>query len=300
MALFATLVAAFSFAQDDDKSYIPFDLRTMRPVLEVMINGEGPFKFVLDTGASQSMISFDLAKKLKLPESGTSAVTAPNSGRVIQSPRFMIRELKVGDVKFFRLNAVSIMDGDWLRSISADGILSAQDFTGFLVTLDYRQRRLVLEPGRLPEADKLTVFDYLKRNLIPGLMLDVDGKETFFHLDTGSPLYIALPSSMLESADYLQPPRMIGQAETVTGTFLIYWGQLAGDIKFGKYTIERPGVQIMGQMPYGNLGYRFFRDYLVTFDYAGHRVRFKHWKEVLEERDGTGGGVQPTAHAGSL
>ena len=107
--LLAILVATPSYAQDDDKTYIPFDLRTRRPVLEVMINGEGPYKFLLDTGASQSMISFDLAKKLKLPENGTSAVSAPNSSKIIQSPRFRIRELKVGDVKFFRLNAVSIL-----------------------------------------------------------------------------------------------------------------------------------------------------------------------------------------------
>lgn len=299
VALLATFVATISFAQKDDETYIPFDLRTMRPVLEVTINGKGPYKFVLDTGASQSMISFDLAQDLELPEIGRVSVSAPNSPNSIESPVFSIRELQVGEIKFFKLKAASILDREFMKILKADGILSAQDFRGFLVTLDYRKRRMVLKTGQLPEADEQTVFEYYKRNLIPGLMLDVDGKKTFFHLDTGSPLSIALPGTLLTKLDYKQQPRMIGQAGTVTGTFLIYWAQMAGDIKIGKYTIEKPGVQIMGDMPYGNLGYRFFRDYLITFDYFGNKVRLVHWKEALDERDGTSGGVQPTANAGS-
>ncbi len=40
-------------------------------LLPVMINGQGPFTFALDTGASTSLIDRPLAQKLNLPQNGT-------------------------------------------------------------------------------------------------------------------------------------------------------------------------------------------------------------------------------------
>jgi hypothetical protein len=197
-------------------------------------------------------------------------VTAPNSPGGILSPQHRIKELRIADLKFFGVKATAIIDDNFQSMLRADGVLSAQDFHGYLVTLDYRQRQLTISPGRLPEADGKTVFDYLLKMNIPGINLDVMGKSTFFHLDSGSPFYIALPGDMLTTLEYEKKPQMVGSAGTVTGNFVVYYGKLAGDIKFGQHTIV-----------IGNLGYRFFRDYRVTFDYAAHRIRLEFWKDVV-------------------
>lgn len=275
------LAAQFASAQTSDPTKVSIDLRTMRPIVEVFVNGEGPFKFVLDTGASQTMISFDLAKRLQLPQEGTVMVTAPNSAGGIRSPMHRIKELRVADLKFFGVKATAIIDDNFQKMLQADGVLSAQDFRGYLVTLDYRQRQLIVAPGRLPEADGKTLFDYQIRHNIPGINLDVMGKSTFFHLDSGSPFYIALPGTMLTTVEYEKKPQMVGSAGTVTGTFVVYYGKLAGDIKFGQFTIEKPNVEVLDKMPYGNLGYRFLRDYRVTFDYAAQRLKLEFWKDVV-------------------
>ena len=269
--------AALCLAGEDTK--IPIDLRTMRPVLEVYVNGEGPFKFVLDTGASHTMVGWDLARRLDLPEVGTAMVSAPNSAGFIKSPQFRMRELRVGDLKFFGVKSVAIMDDNFMRQIRADGIVSAQDFRGYLVTLDYRQRELTIAPGRLPEPDGKRVLEYTLRSNIPGITLDVMGKSTFFHLDSGSPFYIALPGTLLTTIEYEKPPTMVGTAGTITGNFVVYYGKLAGDVKFGEYTVEKPTVEVLDKMPYGNLGFRFFRDYKVTFDYLAQRVRLEFWRK---------------------
>ncbi len=274
------LAAPFARAQTSDPTKVSFDLRTMRPVVEVFVNNEGPFKFVLDTGASQTMISFDLAKRLQLPQEGSVMVTAPNSPGGIRSPQHRIKELRIADLKFFGVKATAIIDDNFQKLLQADGVLSAQDFRGYLVTLDYRQRQLLISPGRLPEADGETVFDYVLKHNIPGINLDVMGQSTFFHLDTGSPFYIALPGTMLTTLEYEKKPQMVGSAGTITGNFVVYYGKLAGDIKFGQFTIEKPSIEVLDKMPYGNLGYRFFRDYRVTFDYAAHRIKLEFWKDV--------------------
>ena len=255
----------------------------MRPVVEAYINGEGPFKFVVDTGASGSMVSADLAKKLGLPQAGSVLVSAPNNPNPIRAPQHRIRRLVVGDITIFRLNATAILDQAFAESLGADGILSASDFRGYLVTFDYRQRQMLLTPGKLPEPDGESVLSYTKREQIPGLYLQVAGERVFCHLDSGSPFFIALPGRMLTTLEYERPPQMIGRAGSITGTFLVYQAKLSGEITFGKYSLTQPNVQLMDNMPYGNLGYRFFRDYLITFDFSQSRVRLRHWREALEE-----------------
>ncbi|MCH8978835.1 MAG: clan AA aspartic protease, partial [Armatimonadetes bacterium] len=283
-----TLVCAAlpCFAQGSETTVVPIDLRTMRPIVEAYVNGEGPFKFVVDTGASGTMVSAELAKRLKLPKNGSVLVSAPNSPNMIRAPQHRIRRLVVGDITFFRLNATAILDEEFARGLGADGILSAADFRGYLVTFDYRRRRMLLTPGELPEPDGESVLSYTLREQIPGLYLQVAGERVFCHLDSGSPFYIALPGRMLTTLEYERRPQMIGQAGSITGTFSVYEGKLAGDITFGKYKLSKPNVQVMDKMPYGNLGYRFFREYLITFDFSQSRVKLQHWREVLEDDGG--------------
>src|SRR5262249_13346161 len=45
---------------------IPIRLVNNRPFLDVMINGKGPLKFVIDTGASLSVISDKVAERLNI------------------------------------------------------------------------------------------------------------------------------------------------------------------------------------------------------------------------------------------
>jgi hypothetical protein len=278
-------VASHGIAQEPppDSTTVPISIVGGRPVIEAYINGDGPFKFVLDTGATHTMVSKDLVDRLRLPESGSVLVGAPNSNQLLRAPQHRVRELRIGDLKFFGVKATAILDQNFRAQIRADGVVSAQDFRGYLVTLDYRQRQVVVEPGRLPEADGQTVFDCVEKFGLSAIELDVMGIKTLFHLDTGSPFYIALPGEMLTSLTYDRKPEMVGMASTIAGLFLLYVGKLGGDVKFGKFTIEKPTVEVMDQMPIGNLGYRFFRDYRVTFDYNADRVRLFHWQDAARK-----------------
>src|SRR5216684_4175785 len=46
-----------------------------RPIVEVSINGKGPYRFILDTGASVTVISDDLKDELALPAGVSNAHT---------------------------------------------------------------------------------------------------------------------------------------------------------------------------------------------------------------------------------
>ena len=60
--------------------------RALRMTVPVMINGQGPFDFVVDTGADRTVISEELAKQLNLPQTGTATLHAMGgSAKVKQS-----------------------------------------------------------------------------------------------------------------------------------------------------------------------------------------------------------------------
>ena len=64
-----------------DRVVLPLELRDVQPVVEARVNGQGPFRFLVDTGAAGcGRISAELADELKLEEVGEIIASDP-SGR---------------------------------------------------------------------------------------------------------------------------------------------------------------------------------------------------------------------------
>jgi hypothetical protein len=49
---------------------------------------------------------------------------------------------------------------------------------------------------------------------------------------------------------------------------------MKGEVHVGAITLTDPRVDFVDLFPNANLGFRFLKDYVVTFDPANHRVRF--------------------------
>ena len=49
---------------------------------------------------------------------------------------------------------------------------------------------------------------------------------------------------------------------------------MKGEAHIGGITLTDPRLDFVDLFPVGNLGFRFLKDYVVTFDPANHRVRF--------------------------
>src|SRR5260370_1090191 len=64
-----------------------------RPIVDVNINGKGPYRFILDTGASMTVISDDLKDELALPAGASNAHTPDGASASL----VRIDSLRVGD-----------------------------------------------------------------------------------------------------------------------------------------------------------------------------------------------------------
>jgi predicted aspartyl protease len=114
-------------------------------VVPVHINGQGPFAFVLDTGATFTCLTETLASELALPEPrGQVGVGAGIGGggrlRIIH-----IDSLRVGAARADDLRACAIdLSAVQALGVEADGLLGLNFLREFRVTLDFEREVLGL------------------------------------------------------------------------------------------------------------------------------------------------------------
>ena len=128
----------------DDRLVIPTTHDGIgRIVAPVMINGEGPFRFVVDTGATHSAVSKPLAEELNLvnekagaPSVLLSGVTGSAEVAVVRIESLTVGELSLGPLDVPVINAVLA---------DADGVLGADAMIDSRLTIDFKENRIVIE-----------------------------------------------------------------------------------------------------------------------------------------------------------
>jgi predicted aspartyl protease len=149
----------------------------------VLINGEGPFRLVLDTGASRSAVTPRVAEALKLPVSVNSVRLRGVTGTAVASS-IKVDTLEVGELilKGTRMPIVADVFG------GADGVLGAEGLADKRITIDFRHDQItVVRSHRQPPPDGfLTLpFDF-RTNRGMRVPITVGGVRTIGLIDTGA------------------------------------------------------------------------------------------------------------------
>jgi predicted aspartyl protease len=133
------------------RSFLPFTLAfASKPLILVpaVVNGQGPFSFALDTGASRTMLSVELARKLPIATADDTPVTA--GGGLIKILAGRVNSLAVGGAT---VHDHAIGAGEFLNMLSEaigtklDGIIGHNFLNQFKVTIDYPRQVLELTAG---------------------------------------------------------------------------------------------------------------------------------------------------------
>ena len=127
-----------------------------RVVVPVKINGQGPFRFIVDTGANHSTISPELVRVLALKTGTQSLITLDGITGAAQVTYVSVDRLQAGDLTLedTTLPVVlgSVMGG-------ADGILGAAGMSEKSLLIDFQRNRVAIashmEAGARTRAIKL-------------------------------------------------------------------------------------------------------------------------------------------------
>jgi CubicO group peptidase (beta-lactamase class C family) len=251
---------------------LPMELTRHVPVIAAKVNGKGPFRFQVDTGYGGIVqVTAALAKTLALPVIDESIGGDP-SGKNPKTVRILSAEsVDVGGAHFGQVEVSE--GGPHFEGI--DGVIGLNLFHGLIVTFDYPNSRFNIDGGALPDADGAQILTYrVDQGGVPNIDIDVAGQKVKTDIDSGSPALLSMPLSLAKSLPLTSEPQVVGQGRTIGNAFDIYSAPMNGEAHVGAITLTDPRLDFVALFPNANLGFRFLRDYAVTFDPANHRVRF--------------------------
>lgn len=176
-----------------------------RMTVPVMVNGQGPFDFVIDTGADRTVISEELAERLALPEAGKARLHAMGGSA-------QVRLVRIGSVGVSTNTARNVKAAALpARNLGADGLLGVDSLKGQRIVMDFVANTLRLEPSSQPEApipeDGELIVVTARTRLGQLVMVDADanGQKVWVVVDTGAQNSVA--NSRLRSLLLKRNPR---------------------------------------------------------------------------------------------
>ncbi len=189
-----------------------------RLTVEVRVHGEGPFRFLVDTGADRTAVSTQLAERLGLPPGAgvrMHSVTGSSQVRTASLRGLSVASRALPDVSAPLLNA------DHVR---ADGILGTDVLRSALVRFDFRSRLLSIGAQRRssrPSAsrDEIVVEGQRRAGRLIVTEAMADGRRVTVVLDTGSEVTIANRALMRALGSRATKGRIVELA-SVTGAKL--------------------------------------------------------------------------------
>ena len=262
---------------------MPFRLINNHVIVDVRVNGDGPFPFLVDTGGHNILTPSTIAALGLAPEGSTSSSGAGEKS--VSSGYARVRELNAGGaiVRDQTLLTLDFSPRD-VEGLELGGMLGAEFLERFVVTFDYGAGTLTLtDPARFKppfQAAAVPMNYYLHMPQVAG---SVDGRPARLNIDTGARDELTLTSPFV-AANALRRAYPDG-VEMTTG-----WGVggpsrtytvRARAVALGPVAVTRPVVGLssakrgaFSDTSYdGNVGSGLLKRFVTTFDY-GRRTMY--------------------------
>lgn len=159
-----------------------------RAVALIHINGHGPFRFIIDTGANRSVLSQALATRLGLVHSGEGVVHSVDGAEPAKLVN--IESLSFGALQLSR-GETHVLDGPMLGG--EHGLLGVDGMAGRLLYVDFSKHCVEIHesPGQMPLKGWLSVPARMRFGSLLLVEGDVAGVRVNVLIDTGSNVSLA-------------------------------------------------------------------------------------------------------------
>ena len=278
-------------AQTTTVTVAPMQMRGWMPVVEVKLNGQGPFAFMIDTGAGmQADIDTSVAQRLNLQPSGRAINGDPSGendrevatvtidsimigGGVVKGTR--ARRTGEGVVEFRNVTAIVRPHKITKDYPDVDGILGFALFSDYLLTLDYPAMQVRLARGALPPANGADILNLEIEDRVPIVELAIGKIKVPAHVDSGN--FVAgfiMPEEIVEQLQLLSQPVPVGSARSVNNRIELKQVQLRNSIRIGTFEYSQPTITFPA-LSDTNVGYKVLREFTLTFDQKNGRLKLE-------------------------
>lgn len=126
-------------------------------VVRTFINGKGPYKFLVDSGATTTAFSQTLFQQLKIKPAAVAEVRCLGGTGKMTTQLGIVQQIKLGETELLNV-PVTTFDASTLEDLF-DGVLSLSDLGDFRITIDPTQEKITLFPQSLSASADRTAGD---------------------------------------------------------------------------------------------------------------------------------------------
>ncbi|WP_216327827.1 aspartyl protease family protein [Sphingomonas quercus] len=158
-----------------------------RMAVSVSVNGKGPFRFLIDSGADRSVIGDALAERLSLPPGKTVRLHGMAGARSVNTVQ--LSSLQVGSNTIQGIHAPALSE----TYIGAQGLLGVDALVNQRVLLDFEKTTMTVLAGRrAPPVDEDEIVVTARRRFGQLILAeaDIDRDKIYAIIDTGSQVTI--------------------------------------------------------------------------------------------------------------
>lgn len=255
---------------------VPFEALSGHLFVQVMLDGRGPFRMLLDAG-------------------GANVLTAQTAASIMGAERAMPKTLSVasttiGGVELGNQRYVIADLDPFLRRVEGlddiAGVLGLEWFVRMPVRIDYARSRITFYDPAQFKGGSGTKVAVAQRGRLPQVKGSVDGVEGMFEIDTGSRGSLTLAPAFVAKNDLEK--KLAPKNVAITGAGL--GGPVRASLarakvlKLGTVEVPNPIValpKVDGEAPKtdvaGNVGFALMRQFAVTYDLPNDALYFERY-----------------------
>jgi hypothetical protein len=267
------------------RTAVAFELVDNRIVIPVRVNGRGPRRFILDTGADAGVDS-DALDAL-----GVAAGAPTSIGGVGEQARaasvVTLRDVRVGDIRLAEVRAfASSFAADFepvFGSYRIDGVIGEPLFARYVVEIDYGRCMVTfIDPRAYTPAAGSSVIPLDFAGHLPLVRATLDGVDGVFGLDTGARTAIILYGPFVDRNGLRA--KYAPEVEAITGWGIggpvrsqvarvrtLTLGTATGDVTVrdlvARLSTQRAGLMATSSRA-GLIGPDVLKQFVTTFDYG--------------------------------
>ncbi len=149
----------------------------------VDIDGQGPFRFIVDSGADRSVIGAALAQRLALPTGNPVLLQGMGGPSTVATVH--IERLKLGTSEIPGITAPALDEAN----LGAQGLIGIDALAEQRLMLDFEAHTITVQDARRPEplhGDEIIVTARRRKGQLILTELTVDAERVFAVIDTGT------------------------------------------------------------------------------------------------------------------
>jgi hypothetical protein len=194
-----------------------------RMTVPVMVNGKGPFPFVIDTGSNRTVISDTLALQLGLPQGEILQVSSATG--IDPTPSAHIARLSVGRREMSDLLAPVLIRSN----LGAAGMLGIDAVADQTITMNFKRGTMSIEPASRSDEDPNAIVVRGRSKYGQLILVDseAEGVPLYVIIDTGGEMTIG----NLKLRDTLRHRRAAAAAGALVEGIGVTGGRFEADVE---------------------------------------------------------------------